>query len=120
LKEVKAQFGQRLRELRIANEVTQEQLAELSGLSYKFIGEIERGHGNPTLETLRRLATGLSVEMRDFFVPPARDDHADVVYRLRKQEIQAVREALHSADVLLNRLAPAQRRRRRIKNRPRG
>jgi transcriptional regulator with XRE-family HTH domain len=119
VKEVKAQFGQRLRELRLANGITQEQLAELSGLSYKFIGEIERGHGNPTLVTLRQLSIGLGLEMHDFFVAPARDDHPDVVYRLRKQELQAVREALRAADVLLNRLAPVPRRRRRLKSRHR-
>ena len=61
LNEVRARFGAALREWRVRRQLTQEQLAERSGLSYKFIGEVERGRGNPTLATMAKLARALDV-----------------------------------------------------------
>ncbi|NCU41072.1 XRE family transcriptional regulator, partial [Candidatus Saccharibacteria bacterium] len=45
-------FGKRIRSLRRATDLTQEQLAELAGISLQNMGEIERGKGNPTLTTV--------------------------------------------------------------------
>lgn len=42
-------------------------MAERSGLSYKFIGEIERGMVNPSLETLISIANALHVEFVELF-----------------------------------------------------
>jgi DNA-binding XRE family transcriptional regulator len=39
-------FGKRIRGLRRAKELTQEQLAEIAGISLQNMGEIERGKGN--------------------------------------------------------------------------
>jgi transcriptional regulator with XRE-family HTH domain len=56
-------LGRRLRALRKARKLTQEELGEKSRLSGKFIGEIERGVGNPTLEVLVRVAAALDVHL---------------------------------------------------------
>lgn len=98
-----------MRELRLAQHITQERLAERSGLSYKFIGEIERGTGNPTLETLRRLALALGVEIPQFFLAHGRSAGPDALYQIRTRDFQSLREALGSAEALLNRLGPAPR-----------
>lgn len=42
---------------------TQEQLAELSDLNVTFIGEIERGHCNPTIDTLNKIAGALNLTL---------------------------------------------------------
>ncbi len=47
--------------------LTQEQLGEKTGISYKFIGEIERGLVNPSLESLASIAAALRVEVKDLF-----------------------------------------------------
>lgn len=47
--------------LRKAKGLTQEQLAELSGLSQQYISGLERGRRNPTIVTLYELATALGV-----------------------------------------------------------
>lgn len=52
-------FGKRLAELRKAAGLTQERLAEKSALHPNYIGDLERGHRNPTLMTLHALAKGL-------------------------------------------------------------
>ena len=87
--------------------MTQEALAERSGLSYKFIGEVERGKGNPTLETLHRLAVALGVDIQQFFLTASRIPAADALYQIRTRDFHSLREALESAEALLNRLGPA-------------
>jgi transcriptional regulator with XRE-family HTH domain len=42
--------------------LTQEQLGERASVSGKLVGQIERGLGNPTLDVITGLATGLEVE----------------------------------------------------------
>lgn len=52
-------FGQRLRELRLARNLTQTQLAERCGSSYPFISNLERGVKVPSLTMVLRLAEAL-------------------------------------------------------------
>src|SRR3954452_214151 len=56
-------FGRRLRALRTLRRFTQEALGERAGVSGKFVGQIERGVGNPSLQILVRLAQALGVEL---------------------------------------------------------
>lgn len=58
-------FGRRLRGLRTLRGLTQEQLGEKAGVSGKFIGQIERGAGNPSLKNLSRLGQALGIELTD-------------------------------------------------------
>ena len=53
--------GRRLRELRKKRRLTQERLAEKASVDLKYLGSIERGSENPTIGTLEKLATALSV-----------------------------------------------------------
>jgi transcriptional regulator with XRE-family HTH domain len=43
--------------------VTQEYLSELSGVGLRTIKQIENDEGNPTLETVRKLAEVLGLEL---------------------------------------------------------
>ncbi|MFD9778354.1 helix-turn-helix domain-containing protein [[Kitasatospora] papulosa] len=51
----------RLRQLREAQGLILEQLAEMSGLSFRGIVYIERGRRNPSLTTILALARGLQL-----------------------------------------------------------
>ena len=53
-----------LRERREALKVTQEQLAELSGVGLRTLKAIETGKGNPTIDTLTKLAEVLGLELK--------------------------------------------------------
>jgi transcriptional regulator with XRE-family HTH domain len=44
--------------------VTQEHLAELSGVGLRTLKSIESGKGNPTIETLTKLADVLGLELK--------------------------------------------------------
>lgn len=68
---VQVRFGERIRELRGMRRLSQAALARTAGLSYKFVGEIERGIGNPTLKTIASLATALECDLADLLAPDA-------------------------------------------------
>lgn len=53
-----------LKQRRLLLAVTQEHLAELSGVSLRTIKEIESGKGNPTFATLSRIADVLGMEIK--------------------------------------------------------
>ncbi len=59
--------GNRIRELRKAKGWTQEQLAEAAGLHYSYIGGVERGDRNISLETLEKIMNGLQVTAEEIF-----------------------------------------------------
>ncbi len=55
-------IGEELRLVRLARELTPEQLSHHSGVDTRLINEIEAGLVEPDIETLFRLATALDVE----------------------------------------------------------
>jgi len=60
-------LGKRIRELRLARDLSQEALAEKMGVNAKYLGFIEQGRANPTLDVLLNLARCLKVEPVDLF-----------------------------------------------------
>ena len=98
--DLRGRLGARLKQLRHARRLTQEQLAERAGLSYKFLGELERGRGNPTLTTLAALSDALGVRLVDLL---ALDTHRP---RLTPRQAVQVREALASLESLVEWAAP--------------
>ena len=108
-RDLRARLGERVRALRQARGWTQEVLGERAAISYKFIGQIERGDGNPSIETLQRLTTALDVDVTDLF-----GGSAAVVreseYTLTADELTRVRQALGSADGILERLTKPRKR----------
>ena len=61
--------GLNLRRLRIERDISQERLAFDSGVDRSYLGGMERGEENPTVDILDRVATTLSVPVGDLFVP---------------------------------------------------
>lgn len=86
---VRKNLGERIRTFRKAKGLTQEILGEKAGLSYKFIGEIERGQVNPSLDTLAAIAEALNVTVGDLFL-----ENRDLLYRFSDQESQTIKQAL--------------------------
>jgi len=58
-----ANFGERVRMLRERHGITLKQLAQISGLSDRYIIQVEQGAANPSLETVRRLALALQTSV---------------------------------------------------------
>ncbi len=53
-----------LKKRRFRLQVTQETLALLTGVSLRTIKQLEAGKGNPTLETIQKLAHVLGLELQ--------------------------------------------------------
>jgi len=54
----------KIKERRETLNVTQEQLAELAGVGLRTLKELERGKGNPTIQTVSKLADVLGLEVQ--------------------------------------------------------
>lgn len=54
-------LGKRIREERTKLRLTQEQLAEAAEVNESYIGQVERGEKNPSLETVVSIANSLGV-----------------------------------------------------------
>ncbi|ADD67546.1 transcriptional regulator, XRE family [Denitrovibrio acetiphilus DSM 12809] len=59
---INLKFGKKLRQLRTERNMTQEELAEKSGIDYKYLQKLEgQSPSSPTLSTLEKLAVGLDI-----------------------------------------------------------
>lgn len=65
--EIAKAVGQRIRNYRTNNGLSQEKLAELSGCHPTYIGQLERGEKNATIESIDKIATALNVPMSKLF-----------------------------------------------------
>ena len=68
MKTIEKQFGERIRELRLAMRLSQEQLAFKSGMHRTYLGGIERGERNPSLKNIAAIAKALGVTLSQLFL----------------------------------------------------
>lgn len=61
------QIGEKIKELRIRNGLTQEELADRAELSKGFISQIERDLTSPSISTLEDILQCLGISVSDFF-----------------------------------------------------
>lgn len=61
------EIGQRIRSYRLQNGLNQEELAEKCGLHPTYIGQVERGEKNATIESISKIANGLSLSLSKLF-----------------------------------------------------
>ena len=62
---LQARFGERLRQARLAMDMTQAEMAKRSGVHGHYIGRVELGRKNLTLGTMLRLATVVGCNVSD-------------------------------------------------------
>jgi transcriptional regulator with XRE-family HTH domain len=65
VRHVRKFLGTRLRALRKQRALSQERLGERSGLSGKFIGEVERGEKSISIDSLYRVSVALEIPLRE-------------------------------------------------------
>lgn len=58
-------FAKRMREVRIERGLSQEALAALAGLHRTYIGSVERGERNISIDNMSRIAKALDVSLGD-------------------------------------------------------
>ena len=62
-----AVFGQRVRMLRKARELSQETFADLAGLHRSYMGGVERGERNVSLVNIKKIADALEISVEKLF-----------------------------------------------------
>lgn len=60
---LRCEVGRRIRRLRVRRKLSQERLAETCDFHRTFVGRVERGETNASLDTLLRFARGLEVDI---------------------------------------------------------
>ncbi len=82
-------LGRRVQDLRKDRKLTQGQLAERCGLTNNYIGKVERGEAQPTLEALLSIANALKANLSTLFAyldrPLTRDEAKATIRELLDQ-----------------------------------
>ena len=66
-RELSIKLGKRIKILREKAHLTQEKLAELSGISLDYLGKIEVNINKPGLKTLIKISNALSIPIKSLF-----------------------------------------------------
>jgi transcriptional regulator with XRE-family HTH domain len=95
-------LGCRVRHFRTEKRLSQEKVAELSGISAKYMSDLERGKANVSIQILERVAANLGTSTIDLldngheadrellvneivsFLANASDEKVKIVYRIMK------------------------------------
>lgn len=64
---IRKQFGKKLREVRKATKLSQEALGFKANIHRTYIGAVERGEQNVSLDNIYKLAKALKVEPKELF-----------------------------------------------------
>ena len=67
MSEIAKILGQRIRNYRTHKGLSQEKLAEFSGCHHTYIGQIERGEKNATVESIEKICAALGIPLSKLF-----------------------------------------------------
>ncbi len=112
---IRKAIGQRIKELRKEKGLTQEELGNICGLSYKFISDVERGKQNASVDSITSIAKGLNVQLSalfDFQEPQTKQNPYPDFYlsnialfkKLSQYKPKHIKKALQTALVILKEL----------------
>ena len=79
MSEISKFIGQRIRNYRTQQKLSQEKLAELSGCHPTYIGQAERGEKNATLESIEKIASALNIPLSRLFEKLGEHEQADSI-----------------------------------------
>ncbi|MBE3569982.1 MAG: helix-turn-helix transcriptional regulator [Bacillales bacterium] len=100
-------IGERIRTFRKEKGLSQEELADIANLHATYIGQLERGEKNATLESIEKVAKALEISLEDLFrsIHPNPNSQeytlSKIITRLQTQSIEDQKVFLHLLDVLL-------------------
>ena len=101
-------LGQRIRNYRTAKGLSQEKLAELCGCHPTYVGQIERGEKNATIESVERISSALNVSLSRLFEKIGAEDGTEndlplECYELIASKSKSEQEAIHRILLEINR-----------------
>ncbi len=98
---IRQRLAQRIRFLRKEQKWTQEDLGEKSGLTYKFVGQIERGEVSPSLNSLNKVAKAFGVTVSELLRFEGKREgktKEQIFQELSKGDLEVVRKAMQILD----------------------
>jgi len=87
---IRVLVGERIRNLRKERGWSQEELGEKADLHHTYVGAVERGEKNASIDTLDKIADALGIEMVDLFTLAKGKINVD---KLRAYIIEEVKES---------------------------
>lgn len=93
MENTKALLGARIREIRKARGLTQEQLAEMIDVEQKHVSRIESGKNYPTIDRLEKVAAALKVPLMGFFDFMHLQDDDESAVNLEKMLLELDRDS---------------------------
>jgi transcriptional regulator with XRE-family HTH domain len=99
--QVLKRFGRQVRYYRRLKNLTQEQLGEQAQVSYKYIGEIERGRKKASIIVIFRLAHALQISMSDMVSLSKEQGDANlmclrsIIHHLENRDLADLKKALN-------------------------
>lgn len=104
-------IGRTVRRLRQERDFTLQALADESGISKSYLGDIEKGRKNPTTDVLEAIAQALGVAPRQLLYHAALDDESPVfAEQLTLEENNDEEVQMREIQQLVRRLRPQDRR----------
>jgi transcriptional regulator with XRE-family HTH domain len=101
--------GERIRNFRRERGLSQEELAHIASLHSTYIGQLERGEKNATLESLEKVtgALGISLEELFRFIQPSTEEQdtytlSQIINCLQGRNIEEQKTVLKFLDLLLD------------------
>lgn len=85
------EIAKKLREIRILRNLTQHQVASLTGIGYKTINNYENGASKPDIDKLSKLCNVYNISA-DYFLDASYNDEREYNFYLTLQEQQHVRK----------------------------
>ena len=102
MSELKKLLGKRIREIRVARNLTQEDLSELTEIGASSISKIESGHFHPTDENLERIAKALNVEPYKLYMFNHQKDTKELLQDIQTMLSKATDEEIKLAYKVLS------------------
>lgn len=64
-------LGERLKQIRLANQWTLEEVSQRTGLARSTLSKIENDQVSPTFSVVQKLTTGLNIDLPQLLTPPS-------------------------------------------------
>lgn len=114
MSELRQLIGTRIRAMRNTKGLTQQKLADIAGLDYRYIGALERGERNFSIDTLEKVLVALKVSLNeltysvevtsneDSIRQEAIDEFISTSSQLTKEQISTLRKIIKEVNTLVN------------------
>ncbi|WP_411735610.1 helix-turn-helix domain-containing protein [Paenibacillus sp. M2] len=77
-------IGTRIRAMRNTKGLTQQKLADIAGLDYRYIGALERGERNFSIDTLEKVLLALDISMSELmYLDKTIEGEENTIVRIR-------------------------------------